>query len=52
MTRTLEEQKTYLRKWIGVELGDLMLSQDKQEKYVHNEALDYLYSILEVLERT
>lgn len=50
MIRTLEEQKEYIRKWIGVEMGDLMLSTDKQDKFVHNEALDYLYGILESLE--
>ena len=50
MTKTLDEQKEYVRKWIGVEMGDLMLSTDKQDKFVHNEAIDYLYSILETLE--
>jgi hypothetical protein len=50
MTRTLIEQKKFIDKWIGITIGDITISKDKQEQFILNESLDYLYSILETLE--
>jgi len=51
MTRTIEEQKDYIRIRIGEQLAKSMLAQNKDELSSANEHLDYLYEILSTLER-
>lgn len=51
MIRTNAEQIEYVRVCIGQELAKLALATTSDEKYVANENLDYLYAILEHLQR-